>query len=159
MERYFADQKRTALFEKPQTDPQAWDPQKASASTTVLSPFLKFGCLSPRRFRAELLATCAAYAATKGAKAPLPGPPTSLEGQLLWREYWYLVAGQTPGQFDSMAGNPLCRQIDWDHSPELVAAWRAGKTGYPWIDACMAQLRQVRRPSRPPPAARRRRQC
>ena len=67
---------------------------------------------------------------------------TTLEGQLLWREFWYLTACNTPGHFDSMLANPICRQIDWDSNPELLAAWRAGETGFPWIDAVMAQLRQ-----------------
>ena len=42
-ERRDRTRRRTALFEKPATDPQAWDPDLATASTTVLSPFLKFG--------------------------------------------------------------------------------------------------------------------
>ena len=25
---------------------------------------------------------------------------------------------------------------------ELLAAWKEGRTGYPWIDACMTQLRE-----------------
>jgi cryptochrome len=41
-----------------------------------------------------------------------------------------------------MEGNPLCKQIPWDNSSELVAAWKEGRTGYPWIDACMVQLKQ-----------------
>lgn len=38
--------------------------------------------------------------------------------------------------------NPLCRQIDWDDNPEFVRAWKEGRTGYPWIDAAMTQLRE-----------------
>ena len=41
-----------------------------------------------------------------------------------------------------MAGNPLCKQIAWDDSAALRDAWAAGRTGYPWIDAIMAQLRE-----------------
>ncbi len=40
-----------ATFEKPQTDPSAFE----KPSTTVLSPYLKFGCLSPRLFHSRLL--------------------------------------------------------------------------------------------------------
>lgn len=56
-------------------------------------------------------------------------PPVSLEGQLLWREFYYLVASATPN-FDKMEGNPICRQIPWNHDKELLAAWENGKTGY-----------------------------
>ena len=40
-----------------------------------------------------------------------------------------------------MAGNPYCRDIPWSEDEKLLEAWREGKTGYPWIDACMVQLR------------------
>jgi cryptochrome len=40
-----------------------------------------------------------------------------------------------------MSGNPICRQIDWDTNPEHLAAWKEGRTGFPWIDAIMIQLR------------------
>ena len=36
-----------------------------------------------------------------------------------------------------MVGNPACRQIDWDEDEAKFAAWAEGRTGFPWIDACM----------------------
>jgi cryptochrome len=39
-----------------------------------------------------------------------------------------------------MAGNQLCKQIPWDSNPAFLAAWKEGRTGYPWIDAIMRQL-------------------
>ena len=33
------------------------------------------------------------------------------------------------------------RQIPWGADAALLAAWEAGRTGYPWIDAAMTQLR------------------
>lgn len=41
-----------------------------------------------------------------------------------------------------MEGNPICVQIPWDHNPEALAKWAEGRTGFPWIDAIMTQLRQ-----------------
>lgn len=55
----------------------------------------------------------------------------SLRGQLLWREFFYTVGSTTPN-FDVMSGNPLSKQIDWDTNPGYLAAWREGRTGYPW---------------------------
>ena len=38
----------------------------------------------------------------------------------------------------------LCysRQIPWSDDAALLAAWRDGRTGFPWIDAVMTQLRE-----------------
>lgn len=68
-------------------------------------------------------------------------PPLSLFGQLLWREFFYTAATNNP-RFDRMEGNPICIQIPWDRNPEALAKWADGKTGFPWIDAIMTQLRQ-----------------
>ena len=104
-------------------------------STTALSPYLKFGCVSPRTFYHELKAVLAALDG-KHSK-----PPTSLMGQLMWREFYYVVGAGT-ANFDKMEGNPICRQIPWIKDKELYAAWENSQTGYPWIDAAMTQLRQ-----------------
>lgn len=68
-------------------------------------------------------------------------PPLSLYGQLLWREFFYTTATNNPC-FDKMEGNPMCVQIPWDRNPEALAKWAEGRTGFPWIDAIMTQLRQ-----------------
>ncbi len=68
-------------------------------------------------------------------------PPLSLYGQLLWREFFYTAATNNPC-FDKMESNPICVQIPWDRNPEALAKWAEGRTGFPWIDAIMTQLRQ-----------------
>lgn len=78
---YLADAKWVCAFEKPKTDPSAF----VRPATTVLSPYLKFGCLSPRLFHARLMAVY------RGAKGVHSKPPVSLRGQLLWREFFYTV--------------------------------------------------------------------
>ncbi len=103
-------------------------------STTGLSPYLKFGCVSARLFAARVRA---AYAA---AASPHTAPPVSLMGQLLWRDFYYTVAFGTPN-FDKMQGNAICRQVPWGNDAALLAAWSEARTGYPWIDAAMTQLR------------------
>ncbi|XP_045176201.2 cryptochrome-1-like isoform X2 [Mercenaria mercenaria] len=100
-------------FEKPKTEPNTLKP-----STTVLSPYLKFGCLSARMFYHRV------NEVYKGKKHSQP--PTSLLGQVMWREFYYTVAVGTPN-FDKMVGNSVCTQ---------------GRTGYPFIDAVMTQLRE-----------------
>eukprot|EP01018_Ginkgo_biloba_P022047 Gb_03016 [translate_table: standard] len=119
--------KWVAGFEKPKGDPTAF----LKPATTVLSPYLKFGCLSSRLFYQHLQDV---YRKVKTHTMP----PVSLEGQLLWREFFYTVAYGTTN-FDQMKGNPICRQIPWNNDDRLLAAWRDGQTGYPWIDAVMVQ--------------------
>lgn len=124
------DKKWVLEFEKPKGDPTAF----IKPATTVLSPYLKFGCLSARLFYARLKEI---YSQARSYSKP----PVSLEGQLLWREFFYTAGYGTPN-FDRMVGNPICRQIPWKDDDVLLAAWRESKTGYPWIDAAMMQLRK-----------------
>jgi cryptochrome len=79
-------------------------------------------------------------------------------GQLLWREFFYLV-GHATENFDQMLNNSICKQIPWENDEKLLRAWSKHKsnhvrecvvrvcvflgtaqTGYPWIDAIMTQL-------------------
>ena len=115
-------------FEKPKTEPNSLTP-----STTVLSPALKFGCLSVRTFYWRLAEV---YQGAKHSQ-----PPVSLHGQLLWREFFYTVGANT-ANFDRMEGNSVCRQIPWQEDQEKLLAWKEGRTGYPYIDAIMTQLRK-----------------
>lgn len=123
------DKNWVCKFEKPKTIPNSLQPQ-----TTTLSPYLKFGCLSVRKFYHDVLViynSCKTYSK----------PPVSLHGQLIWREFFYTVAAFTPN-FDQMEGNPICKQIDWVKNEDYLEAWKMGRTGYPFIDSCMIQLRK-----------------
>lgn len=116
-------------FEKPNTSPNSLEP-----STTVLSPYLKFGCLSARKMYHELQKI---YHSGNHSL-----PPVSLEGQLLWREFFYFSAYKTEN-FDKMIGNIKCKQIPWERNSDIINAWKLGQTGYPFIDAIMTQLRKT----------------
>ena len=50
-------------------------------------------------------------------------PPVSLHGQLIFREFFYTVAYDTPN-FDRMVGNPLCKQIPWSDDEAKLLAWK-----------------------------------
>ncbi|KAL3631824.1 (6-4)DNA photolyase [Castilleja foliolosa] len=114
-----------ASFEKPKGDPSSF----LKPATTVLSPYLKvryfYQCIQ------EVERNCKKHTS----------PPVSLLGQLLWREFFYTVAFGTPN-FDQMKDNRICKQIPWKNDDELLAAWRDSRTGFPWIDAIMMQLRK-----------------
>nr|XP_029538132.1 cryptochrome-1-like isoform X1 [Oncorhynchus nerka]XP_029538141.1 cryptochrome-1-like isoform X1 [Oncorhynchus nerka]XP_029538146.1 cryptochrome-1-like isoform X1 [Oncorhynchus nerka] len=97
-----------------------------------LSPYLRFGCLSCRLFYSKL---------AELYKEVNNSPPISLYDKLLWREFFYTAATNNP-RFDKMEGNPICIRIPWDRNAEALAKWAEAKTGFPWIDAIMTQLRQ-----------------
>lgn len=129
-EKFFLLQDWVAKFEKPKGNPSAF----LKPATTVLSPYLKFGCLSSRYF----------YQCIDDIQKNVKShtlPPVSLLGQLLWRDFFYTVSFGTPN-FDEMKGNKICKQIPWNDDEELLVAWRDAKTGFPWIDAIMIQLRE-----------------
>ncbi|KAK9677185.1 hypothetical protein RND81_11G126300 [Saponaria officinalis] len=117
-------------FEKPKGDPSSF----LKPATTVLSPYLKFGCLSSRYFYQQLQGI---YDNAKSHTSP----PVSLLGQLLWRDFFYTAALGTPN-FDQMKDNKICKQIPWNDDSHLLVAWRDGRTGFPWIDAIMIQLQK-----------------
>ncbi|XP_062402129.1 cryptochrome circadian regulator 4 [Sardina pilchardus] len=129
LERHFQSQGWVANFSKPRTIPNSLLP-----STTGLSPYLSLGCLSVRTFYHRLSKI---YAQSKNHSLP----PVSLQGQVLWREFFYTVALATPN-FTRMVGNPICLQIGWYEDPEALEKWKMAQTGFPWIDAIMTQLRQ-----------------
>ncbi|CAM4475112.1 cryptochrome-1 [Caretta caretta] len=129
LERHLERKAWVANFERPRMNANS-----LLASPTGLSPYLRFGCLSCRLFYFKLTDL---YKKVKKNSSP----PLSLYGQLLWREFFYTAATNNP-RFDKMEGNPICVQIPWDRNPEALAKWAEGRTGFPWIDAIMTQLRQ-----------------
>lgn len=129
-------------FAKPDTSAAA---SIERPSTTCLSPYVKFGCLSVRTFYWRLREL--EIAATAARKVQISTPPVSLVGQLLWREHFYNVGAHVGSALSSVANNPICRQIAWkdcardSEAKAHLDAWTNGRTGYPWIDAAMRQLR------------------
>ncbi|KAK1143662.1 cryptochrome-2-like [Acipenser oxyrinchus oxyrinchus] len=97
-------------FKKPETEPNTLTP-----STTVLSPYMKFGCLSARTLWWRLTDV---YRGKQHSE-----PPVSLHGQLLWREFFNTAGAGIPN-FHRMEGNSVCVQVDWDTNEEHLVAWR-----------------------------------
>ncbi|KAG2529031.1 hypothetical protein JM16_002343, partial [Phytophthora kernoviae] len=144
---YCLNEGRVVKFEKPKTSPAQTTP---SASTTSLSPYLYFGCISPRTFLYHVRGIQEHH--TKATSAT----PVSLDGQLLWREFFHCHGRANP-YFDKMEESPTCLQIDWrwhtipkdekDMTDDdklarsQFKAWTDGQTGFPWIDAIMIQLK------------------
>ena len=103
-------------------------------SKDTLSPYIRFGCLSVRQLFSQLRQF--ASTSTKGQSLF-----EQLTKNLLLREFAFLIGSSSP-KFDVMYGNPVCIQLPWDENEHYLQAWREGKTGYPWIDAIIRQVRQ-----------------
>jgi deoxyribodipyrimidine photo-lyase len=105
--------------------------------TSALSPYLRFGMLSPLQ---------AARAARQAAEASASederkGCETWLN-ELIWREFYVSILYHFPGVLKA-AFNPALRRIPWRSAPEDLRAWQEGRTGYPVVDASMRQLAQT----------------
>ena len=102
---------------------------------SYLSVHLRFGTISPR-----LLARTAHERASQGS----PGAATWLS-ELIWRDFYFQILYHHPHVVND-SFKPAYDAIDWETGPEadaLFAAWCEGRTGYPLVDAAMAQINQT----------------
>jgi deoxyribodipyrimidine photo-lyase len=90
--------------------------------TSGLSPYLRFGCISPL----ELL----------GEARSRPGG-SAYARQLCWRDFHHQVLAAYP---DLPRRDYRPRGDRWSRSRRAFEAWREGRTGYPIVDAAMRQL-------------------
>jgi deoxyribodipyrimidine photo-lyase len=102
--------------------------------TSTLSPYLRFGMLSPREAVVRALQAMDAApggAARRSAEVWL--------AELIWREFYLAILYHFPSVLRT-AFNPALRQIPWRAAPTELEAWQVGRTGYPVVDAAMRQL-------------------
>ncbi len=60
-------------------------------------------------------------------------------GELIWRDFYFMILDHFP-RVVGHAFKPEYDAIQWEGWPEGFAAWCAGRTGYPLVDAAMRQL-------------------
>lgn len=114
--------------------------QPYANATSQLSPYLRWGMVSPR------LAALAAYEAIErareegGANAAdaRKGADTWL-AELIWREFYIAILHYFPHVRGS-SFRPEFNRIDWQNDEEDFRAWCEGRTGYPIVDAAMRQM-------------------
>jgi deoxyribodipyrimidine photo-lyase len=97
--------------------------------TSRLSAALRMGVISPRRV----------LTAAKACR-PASGVETFLS-ELAWRDFYYQILWHFP----HVAGGAFKREYDaiqWENDERLFAAWCAGRTGYPIVDAAQRQLNE-----------------
>jgi deoxyribodipyrimidine photo-lyase len=102
--------------------------------TSQLSPYLRFGLLSPRA------AAVAAISAREEARTDNGrAGATSWLNELIWREFYIHILYHFPHVLHTSFRENL-RDIAWRNDEVGFAAWCAGQTGYPVVDAAMRQL-------------------
>jgi len=100
--------------------------------TSRLSPFLRFGLLSPR--------TCAEAALEVAASFPgRAGGAWKWIDELIWREFYSAILEEHPHVL-VRSFRPEYQAVQWEDDEELFRAWCEGRTGYPFVDAAMRQL-------------------
>jgi cryptochrome len=105
-----------------------------------LSPHLRHGTLSIRKFYWDLVDLH--HKLRGGRSLGFATSNKSLVTQLMWREYFYTMSTENP-YYDKIENNKICLPIPWSKDDHGLTAWKLGKTGFPFIDAAMRQLRQV----------------
>jgi deoxyribodipyrimidine photo-lyase len=107
---------------------------------SYLGVHLRFGTMSIRE--AVRRAHVRAQAGSHGAQVWL--------GELVWREFFAQVLANFPHVSDAQGRShsfrPAYDAIRWEggkRGERLFAAWCEGRTGYPLVDAAMAQLNQT----------------
>ena len=119
-------------FRKPRTISTNKPENPLEPETTGLSPYLSFGCLSPRLLWKE---TEKCY-----RNGDHTQPPESMHGQLMFREMFYILS-RAVENWDSDTNNSMCKKIEWgDFDKSKMELWERGQTGFPYIDAMMRQL-------------------
>jgi len=106
-------------------------------STSQLSPYLRFGHLSPR----QIWHAAMHPAALERAKADAKNIVKFLS-ELGWREFSYQLLYYNP---DLATANlqPRFDKMPWRSDPQALQAWQRGQTGYPIVDAGMRELWQT----------------
>ncbi|MBI6121414.1 deoxyribodipyrimidine photo-lyase [Salegentibacter maritimus] len=98
----------------------------AKDSTSRLGPHLRFGTVSPRKMVKK--------ANTENNKTFL--------NELIWREFFMQVLYHNPDTITESFKKKYDR-INWRNNKEEFEKWKAGKTGYPLVDAGMRQLNKT----------------
>jgi deoxyribodipyrimidine photo-lyase len=102
-------------------------------ATSRLSPHLRFGTLSARTCLRE------AREAAADDRRAARGIAKWLD-ELVWREFYAAILEAFPRVLRG-AFRPQFDALRWEDDERLLHAWCEGRTGYPFVDAAMRQLR------------------
>ena len=122
-----------------QRDILAVDPfaDGGEGATSGLSPYFRFGMLSPRQaYHAAQSARSAAASASQRESVD------AWMSELAWRDFYMHILFHFPRVHNS-SFRPEYEQVDFREAPEELKAWQEGRTGFPVVDAAMRQLNSI----------------
>lgn len=97
--------------------------------TTLLSAYIKFGCISMREaYQAMIKHT---------------GKNSELTRQLIWHDFYANLMNYLPQKRTIGGGNFKNKKIKWRKNIKHQRAWEEGRTGFPMVDAGMRQINTV----------------
>ncbi len=129
-------EKRLQKFVEKIDDYQQARDQPAVAGTSLLSPYLAAGVVSPRQCLA------AAVAANNGKISGRKGATTWIS-ELTWRDFYTQVLAACPRVSRHQPFKRKTSAIKWRASKSDFEAWKKGQTGFPIVDAGIRQLNQT----------------
>lgn len=106
----------------------------AIAGTSVLSPYLAAGIISPRQCVAALQQRLGYRPQSKAQ------PGFVWLNELIWREFYRHLLVLIPTLSMNRPFKPETAALPWSWDPDAFAAWCEGRTGYPIVDAAMRCL-------------------
>lgn len=98
-----------------------------SGGTSVLSPYLRWGCLSARE--------CEERARRHGGDGA-----AAFTRQLAWRDFYAHQLLLFPANAHHEFQERYRGTLEWSDAQDALHAWQTGTTGYPLVDAGMRQL-------------------
>jgi deoxyribodipyrimidine photo-lyase len=104
-------------------------------ATSRLSPYLRFGVISPRTV----------LAAAQEAREAKVGPQAEIQvfiNELIWRDFYKHILHHFP-HVETGSFRREYDAIEWPNDRGLFQAWCEGRTGYPIVDAAMRQLNRT----------------
>jgi deoxyribodipyrimidine photo-lyase len=104
--------------------------------TSSLSSYIRFGMLGLRQAvhdAQQAFRSAEDAESRKGAEVWL--------NELIWREFYIQILYHFP-YVSKQAFNPALTNIPWRNDASEFEAWKAGRTGYPIVDAAMRQLKE-----------------
>lgn len=106
-----------------------------SKYTTLLSAYIKFGCISIREVFFTVINSL-----SSDQKKDLFN--IGLLNQIIWREFYYYIAYYNPHILNKTKNSYMKKydNIKWENNKVWFNKWCNGETGFPIVDACMKEL-------------------
>jgi deoxyribodipyrimidine photo-lyase len=108
-----------------------------TTGTSFLSPYIRFGLLSPRQIYWKARETYAETTSDTRKESVV-----AFVDEIIWHEFYTHVLWFFP-QVKTENFKEKYDAVTWETNDDALQAWKDGKTGYPVVDAAMRQLKGI----------------